>query len=198
MFVVKLENGTILKEGVDIANWGEVPVDVSIESVSLTDYGQLLYTMSGQDFYIVVTNAQASISTEGGGVARQPIVTAQTLYGIQNPAITRPHISRLTAKLQREIGDIAKIADVKANHAWVKIRAKLDTDVDRRMKSLLAMFDANAVTSVSMGFTTKMYSRAELTQDEKGFRAGKPRAVEKPTLDFIEEFLLKPVKKVRS
>lgn len=197
MFVVKLEDGTILKEGVDLANWGEVPVGVFIESTSLTDYGQLLYTMSGQDFYLVVTHAQASISTEGGGVARQPVVTAQTLYGIQNPAITRPQISKLTAKLQREIGDIAKISDVKANHAWIKIRAKLDTDIDRRMKSLLAIFDANAVTSVSLGFTAKQFSREELNQDVKGFRSGKPRAIEQPTLDFIENYLLKPVKKER-
>ena len=194
MFIVTLEDGTNLKEGVEVKHWGEIPADAVVKAVTLTDYGQLAFTLRDYDYYVVAYHAKASISTEGGGVPAHPVVESQTLYAIQNHGIIKPDIQKIAAKVRAGIVDIGEVAKEGENHMMLQLRDKLDGDMRCRMEAVLTQLESTEVMSVSLGFQVKEFPRSEFKQAETGLRGGMPRATSPQVLEWVETQLLTPEK----
>ena len=80
MFIVMLENGTRLREGIEVQNWNEIPIDASILAVTLWDENKLAFTLSGYDYWVVAYHAKTS---QEHGMS----IESQTLYTIQDQEV---------------------------------------------------------------------------------------------------------------
>jgi hypothetical protein len=194
MFVVTLEDGTQLREGMEVQSWDEVPAHVSIAAVTLTDYGQLAYTLSECDYYVVPMHAKAIAPSSADDVVRHPIVESQTLYGIRNQAIYKPSLKALIEQIKQEAVKIGRIEKEGENHLLVEIQSKIETDLKTRFDLLLKNLEAVEVVSVSMGFTVNTFPRSEFRQADWTLRSGMPRGVDKGFMDWVRRFLLSPEK----
>ena len=195
MFVVSTQDGDQLIEGDNVSNWGAVPKDKNILSVTLTDGNAIKETLSGFEFYLVCYEAEmvAHCSAEGGKIIATgnpaPRVIAQHLFGVRAHRLAKQTVNRVGNRLLTDMQDAFARATEGENILLVYARRQGLTRIKERMAELLKGYQAQEVVHVSLSLGKRSLPRSEFKHAQDGLREGVPvqpdHTDERATEDYL-------------
>ena len=192
-----MQDGRILAEGGGLAHWDEVPRDLPVVGVTITDGQKLAETLSGFDFYVCCYEAETSIAMAGSGgdwsgLPRGTKDRSQILYGIRVPSTLKRRIRVVAHTLSEEIRKA--FPDTETTNCVFRLRGKNTAleNLDQALKGMLGRVEGAEVVEVSLGLRRRILRRSELNQTENSFREGSGcHEDDLPAEDNIRDELLK-------
>ena len=179
MFIVTYEDGTQVIEHKDVPHWDAVSTEKKIVSVTVTDCGNLVETVSGYDLYLVCYDASLRMTQAGTFSANpEPKIVSQVVYAIRNHGPVKKLVQTLAHRIKSEMDaafdpQVFSAPENRGNLFVLKARTLQHQELKDRVESILQTLDDTEVQVISLGFRKQKLSKKQQTQDLSKFKPGK-------------------------
>ncbi len=194
MFIIETVNGEVYVEGADkIENWDDLPKDIVIDKVSISDGRHVIETLTGFDYYVVCQEATARlvVSTGKRFSYRQtaPTPNSQILWGIKS---TKPDQQRARVIFESVRAEPLELYTHEFRHSNLYLlKAYHDLEKGFRVKfeTMLAEIETSEVVKVTLSIAKEKLGAGACNQGEEFLRVGLAKPDFELTDGRIREYL---------
>lgn len=192
MFLVHLQNGELWQEGDGsvpdngikyVKTWADIPKEILIAGVTLTDGLHIYETLKGYDQYLVCQEAVVGLPVQAGADGSvEPVgqaynsVVGQTLYGIRDWKPIKQEILKLASEIRDQVRSAyePELSKVGRNLYYLKGYCLQEAEITSNVNRLCSSLESKEIARISIKVEKSFLKRPEFKQDIQYLRTGQP------------------------